>query len=119
MNETTKVTQPLKEKTANKEFAIFEHRGQQYEVKVGDVIEMPLDQKVAVGKAIIFEKVLVCNQKIGTPYAKGCKVYGTCLEKDKKSKKIIVFKYKSKKNYRVKSGFRARYNQIRIDKLEG
>ncbi len=119
MSEALKVVKPQAEKKEPKQFAIFEHRNQQYKVKVGDVIETAFDRSMTIEKPLLFEKVLVYNEKIGTPYLKGCRIHGTCLEKGGKHKKIIVFKYKAKKNYRVKTGFRARYNRVRIDKIEG
>ena len=110
---------PLPVPKVASDFAIFEHQGQQFKVQVGDVIETAFDKTMETEKPVVFEKILVFNNQIGTPYLAGKKIHAKCLIKGEKGEKIIVFKYKAKKNYRVKTGFRKRFNQLRIEKLEG
>ena len=54
--------------------------------------------------------------KIGTPVVEGASVEGKVLAQDK-SKKIVVFKYKSKKNYRKTTGHRQPYTKVEIQKI--
>ena len=56
------------------------------------------------------------NDKVGNPYVDGAKVIGEVV-KQGKNKKIIVFKYNAKKNYRKKQGHRQPYTKIEIKKI--
>jgi|SRR5690554_4663705 large subunit ribosomal protein L21 len=98
-------------------YAVFETGGKQYRVAENDVIFV---EKLAAaeGDEVVFENVLMLGKKIGAPYVKGAKVVGV-VEKQGKNKKIIVFKYKPKKNYRKKQGHRQPYTKIKITKIEG
>jgi large subunit ribosomal protein L21 len=51
------------------------------------------------------------NGKIGNPYVEGAKV-SAVVEKQGKAKKIIVFKYKAKKNYHKKQGHRQPFTKV-------
>jgi large subunit ribosomal protein L21 len=53
---------------------------------------------------------------IGKPLVEGAKVEAT-VEAQVKGRKIVVFKYKPKKRYRVKAGHRQRYTRLRIDDI--
>ena len=98
-------------------YAIFETGGKQYRVSENDVLYVEkLD--VAEGDEVVFEDVLLVGDKIGTPFVRGAKVVAT-VEKHGKNKKIIIFKYKSKKNYRKKQGHRQPYTKLKITKIEG
>lgn len=101
-------------------YAVIETGGKQYRVQEGDVLKvekLPLE----VGNTVEFERVLtVVNNgevKIGRPVVQGAKVVAKVLEQDK-SKKIIVFKYKAKSNYRRKQGHRQPFTRIVIEKIE-
>ena len=97
-------------------YAIIESCGKQYKVAEGDVVFF---EKLAVeeGRKVTFDKVvLVSNDgkvQIGNPYVKGMKVEGKVVSHGK-AKKIIVFKYKAKKNYRRKQGHRQPYTKVEI-----
>ncbi|NLM44460.1 MAG: 50S ribosomal protein L21 [Clostridiales bacterium] len=100
-------------------YAIISTGGKQYRVTEGDVIfveKLPYDE----GEKIKFDEVLLVGgegeTKIGTPVVDGASVEATVL-KNGKSKKIIVFKYKPKKNYRKKQGHRQPYTKVQIDKI--
>ena len=56
--------------------------------------------------------------QVGKPYLEGVKVEASVLEQGK-GKKIIVFKYKPKKNYRKKKGHRQPYTKVKIEKIVG
>ena len=92
--------------------AIIETGGKQYNVAVGDVIYVEkLD--VEEGKKVTFDKVLMSNGVVGNPYVEGAKVEGVVV-KHGKGPKIIVYKYKSKKNYHKKKGHRQPYTKVKI-----
>jgi len=55
--------------------------------------------------------------EIGTPKVKGAKVIGKVL-KQEKGKKVIIFKYKPKKRYKVKKGHRQPFTEVEITKIE-
>lgn len=98
-------------------FAIIETGGKQYKVSEGDVLFIEkLD--VEAESEVVFDKVLMVNEKIGTPYVEGAKVKATVV-KNGKAKKIIVYKYKSKKNYHKKQGHRQPYTKVKITAIEG
>ena len=98
-------------------YAIIETGGKQYHVAQDEVIFVEkLD--VNEGASVVFDKVLMLDNKIGTPYLKGAKVTGKVLAQGK-AKKIIVYKYKSKKNYHKKQGHRQPFTKIQITAIEG
>ena len=96
-------------------YAVIETGGKQYRVKEGDVIVV---EKLGVeaGEKVEFDKVLVMGEgadiQVGTPYV-GSKVYGTVVENGK-GKKVVIFKYKAKKDYRKKQGHRQPYTMVEI-----
>jgi len=94
--------------------------GKQYLVKEGDIIRVEkLDQER--GKKVEFGQILMVDKDgehiIGRPLVEKAKVVGKVLNQDK-AKKIIVFKYKSKKKYRKKTGHRQPYTEILIEKIK-
>ncbi|WP_108669453.1 50S ribosomal protein L21 [Peribacillus acanthi] len=99
-------------------YAIIETGGKQIRVTEGDVIYVEkLD--VEAGEAVTFDKVLFVggdNVKVGSPLVNGATVTGT-VEKHGRQKKIIVFKYKAKKNNRKKQGHRQPYTKVVIGKI--
>lgn len=99
---------------------VVETGGKQYRVAEGDTIFVEkLD--VAEGDNIILDKVLLVSNDgkvtVGNPTVAGAKVTAK-VERQLKAKKITVFKYKPKKNYRKKSGHRQPYTKLVIDKIE-
>jgi len=99
-------------------YAIIKTGGKQVKVAQGDTIYIEkLD--VAEGEKVEFTEVVALGgnkPKIGTPLVKGAKVLAT-VEKQGRGKKIIVFKYKPKKNYRKKQGHRQSYTKLTIDEI--
>lgn len=101
-------------------YAVIESCGKQYKVAEGDVVFFEkLDAEE--GKKVTFDKViLVSNDKkveVGAPYVKGIKVEGKVVSHGK-GKKILVYKYKAKKNYRRTQGHRQPYTKVEITKIK-
>ena len=101
-------------------YAIIESCGKQYKVAEGDVVFFEkLDAEE--GKKVTFDNVvLVSNDskvEVGAPYVKGVKVEGKVVSHGK-GKKILVYKYKPKKNYRRTQGHRQPYTKVEITKIK-
>ena len=97
--------------------AIFVTGGKQYYVAEGDEIFVE-KLEAAEGSTIDFTDVLSVGDKTGTPYVKGAKV--TCeVAKHGKQNKIVVFKYRPKKKYRLKKGHRQPYTKLVVKKIVG
>lgn len=101
-------------------YAIVETGGKQYMVKENDIIHVE-KLEANEGDEISLENVLFVSNdgdnKVGKPYVEGAKV--TCkVLKQGKSKKIIVFKYKPKKNERKKKGHRQPFTRLEVTKIE-
>ncbi len=94
--------------------------GKQYLVKKGDRIKV---EKIEgkEGKEINFTDVLLIQKdkkvEIGTPFIKGVKVVAKIL-KQGKGDKVIIFKYKSKKRYKKKTGHRQPYTEVEIKDIK-
>lgn len=100
-------------------YAIIESCGRQYKVAEGDVVFFEkLD--VEEGKKVTFDKVLLISDgkkvTIGQNTVKGAKVEASVIGHGK-GKKILVYKYKAKKNYRKTQGHRQPYTKIQIEKI--
>ena len=93
-------------------FAIIETGGKQYKVSEGDELFVEKLDVEAEGE-VVFDKVLMVEGKVGTPYVEGATVKATVV-KHGKGKKIIVYKYKSKKNYHKKQGHRQPYTKVKV-----
>lgn len=97
-------------------YAVVETGGKQYKVTEGDVIFVEkLD--VEEGAEVTLDKVLMAGEggavKVGTPVVEGATVTAKVV-KNGKSKKVVVFKMKRKKNYRRKKGHRQPYTKLEI-----
>ncbi|MDQ0219364.1 50S ribosomal protein L21 [Peribacillus cavernae] len=99
-------------------YAIIETGGKQVKVAAGDVVYVEkLD--VEAGETVTFDKVLFVggeDAKVGSPLVADVTVTGK-VEKHGRQKKIIVFKYKAKKNNRKKQGHRQPYTKVVIDAI--
>ena len=101
-------------------YAIIESCGKQYKVAEGDVVFFEkLD--VEEGKKVTFDKVILVSEEgkieVGTPNVKGVKVEGKVVCHGK-GKKIRVYKYKAKKNYRRTQGHRQPYTRVEITAIK-
>lgn len=98
-------------------YAIIENGSKQYTAKVGDVIRFEkLDKQV--GENVEFKVLLVSDEngiKVGKD-AEGYKAVGEVLVQDK-AKKVIVYKYKAKKNERKKRGHRQPFTAVKINEI--
>ena len=99
-------------------YAVIVSGGKQYRVSQGDVIYVEkLDQEV--DSKISFDVLMLGSEEgveIGTPTLAGAKVEGKILSQVK-GEKIIIFKYKSKKNYHRKAGHRQAYTKGEITSI--
>ncbi len=100
--------------------AVIKTGGKQYLVSPGEKIKI---EKLGEQEnlEVVFDEVLLLekNKKvdIGCPLVKGAKVIGKILKQDK-AKKVIIFKYKAKKRYKVKKGHRQPFTEVEILKIE-
>ncbi|MCL2209943.1 MAG: 50S ribosomal protein L21 [Treponema sp.] len=101
-------------------YALIEFMGKQYKTEKGAVLKVDkIDAEP--GAVIDIDKVLLVSGdgvpvRVGSPYLNGAKVSAT-VESHSKDDKIIVFKYKPKKDYRRKQGHRQQYSVIKIDDI--
>ncbi|MEF9934583.1 MAG: 50S ribosomal protein L21 [Clostridium sp.] len=101
-------------------YAIIQTGGKQYRVQEGDTLFV--EKLVAdVDGTVELTEVLAVSKDgkltVGSPKVEGAKVVASVV-KHGKAKKIIVFKFKRKKDYRKKQGHRQPYTQIKIEKIE-
>jgi ribosomal protein L21 len=96
--------------------AVIVTGGKQYYVEEGTILYIEkLDEEA--GKTVTFDQVLMVNDKIGQPYLAGAVVTGEVV-KHGKNKKIVVYKYNPKKNYRRKQGHRQPYTKVEIKSIK-
>jgi large subunit ribosomal protein L21 len=102
-------------------YAIIETCGRQHKVAVGDVVKLELLHEEE-GNEVTFDKVLMVsnegNLQVGSPYVENAVVKAKVLENGK-DKKIIVFKFKPKKDYRRKQGHRQPFTMVEITEIVG
>jgi large subunit ribosomal protein L21 len=102
-------------------YAVFSTGGKQYRVAQGDKIRV---EKLLgnVGDAVAFGEVLLIAGsdavKIGKPLVAGAKVEAKIVAQDR-AKKIIVFKFRRRKNYRRKNGHRQPFTALEITGIKG
>ncbi|HAU31674.1 MAG: 50S ribosomal protein L21 [Desulfotomaculum sp. 46_296] len=101
-------------------YAVIETGGRQYRVREKETLlvdKLPVE----AGQEITIDKVLAVsdgeNIKIGTPFVTGAKVTLKAVDHGR-GRKVIVFKYKAKKNYRRKKGARRAFTQVFVEKIE-
>jgi len=96
--------------------AVIETGGKQYLVEEGKVLYIEkLDAEA--GSEITFDKVLMADGVLGKPYVKGATVTAV-VDKNGKAKKVLVYKYNSKKNYRRTQGHRQPYTKVTIKSIK-
>lgn len=100
-------------------YALIDYKGKQFKVSEGDEIVVDrIDEEVG-SKVEIASVLLLKNDdtvKVGTPYVEGAKVSATISE-NFRDKKVLVYKYKSKKDYHKMYGHRQHYTRIKIDSI--
>ena len=101
-------------------YAVVTTGGKQFRVQEGDVIFVE-KLNAEVDSTIELTEVLAVSNgetlKVGTPVVEGAKVVAKVVAQGK-AKKITVFKYKAKKDYRRKNGHRQPYTKLVIEKIE-
>lgn len=100
-------------------YAIIEAGGKQLRVSEGDIITV---EKLAAnpGESVTFGQVLLVADgekvSVGQPYVEGAKAVGKVLAQGK-AKKILVFRYKAKKNVRKRFGHRQPFTRVRVEQI--
>jgi large subunit ribosomal protein L21 len=101
-------------------YVIVEQGGKQYRAAEGGTIEVDRLPN-AVGETLTIEDVLMLVDEddvtVGTPVVTGTKVQAKVMQHFK-GRKILVFKYRPKQRYRVKSGHRQQYTRLQIESIE-
>jgi len=102
-------------------YAVIKAGGKQYKVSPGDVVRVEkLGQEA--GTTVEFDQVLAINNDqnlvVGSPLVANARVSGTVVETGK-AKKVLIFKYKRKKQYKVFRGHRQRFTAVKIDAIQG
>ena len=101
-------------------YAVIETGGKQYKVAPGEVLKIE-KLNTDVGSDVKFDKVLMASTesglKIGTPTVDGATVTAEVIEHGK-DKKVIVFKKKRRKGYKVKRGHRQHFTTVAIKAIE-
>ena len=101
-------------------YAVIKTGGKQYRVSPGEEVKL---EKLPgeIGDPIAFDKVMIVsdgeNVQVGKPYLENTSVVGQ-LTRHGKSRKIIVFKYKRRKNYRKKRGHRQQFSMVKIENIK-
>ena len=96
-------------------YAIIKTGGKQYRVQENDVLKVE-KLNAAVGETVTFDEVVAVGGdklQVGTPFVEGCAVQAEVLEQGK-NEKVIIFKYKAKKDYRRKNGHRQPYTLVKV-----
>jgi large subunit ribosomal protein L21 len=109
-------------------YAVLEDRNQQYRVTTGD--RVLLDRvDAAPGDSLTFDKICLlggsdegaggAGARIGAPYVDGARVTAKVLRQDVKGPKLVIQRFRKRKNSRSKIGFRARYTEVQIEAIHG
>lgn len=101
-------------------YAIIRTGGKQIRVSPGDVVRVPTLNGKDAGDKVEFTEVLAADKDqglvIGAPTVDGASVSGTVV-KNGRAPKIIVFKFKRRKQYKRKQGHRQGYTTIKIEAI--
>lgn len=102
-------------------YAIIDDRGHQYRVQQGNRIDVQLMDLTEGQSTVEFNRVLLVGDtggaaKIGAPSVAGAKVTAKILE-ELKGDKIVIQKFRRRKNYRRKTGHRQRYLRVEIESI--
>ena len=100
-------------------YAVFETGGRQYRVSEGDSVLLDR-QKAEQGQTLEFDRVLLCSRddgtRVGAPYLENAKVVGKVMN-HASGPKVVVGKYRRRKRYRRKHGFRASGTRVLIEEI--
>jgi large subunit ribosomal protein L21 len=101
-------------------YAVFKTGGKQYRVSQGDRLRVEM-LAGKVGDTVTFNEVLLLGGdqlKLGAPTVAGAKIEAKITGQDR-SKKIIIFKFRRRKNYRRKNGHRQPYTALEVTAIKG
>ena len=102
-------------------YAVVSDRGQQTGLRVGDVVDFDLNEGWSDGDQVTFDQILLVsnegNVQVGKPTVSGASVKGEVLG-HVKGDKVTVFRFKRRKNVRVKTGHRQGYTRVRITSID-
>jgi len=101
-------------------YAVLKTGGKQFRVSEGDVLFVEKLEAEVDSVVELTEVLAVSNGEtltVGKPMVEGAKVLAKVVAQGK-AKKVVVFKYKRKKDYRKKNGHRQPYTKILIEKIE-
>ena len=102
--------------------AIFEDRGKQYKIKIGDFLKLPRLSELKKNDSVSFDKVIFMKDDkgqtvIGSPLISGIQIICQVIEQIR-DKKIIVFKKKRRHNYRRKIGHRQDLTLLKVKEIK-
>ena len=101
-------------------YAIIRSGGKQFRVSPGDIVRVPSLGNKNEGDSVEFSEVLITGGegplRIGSPTLPGSVVSGTVV-RNGRGPKIIVFKFKRRKQYKRKKGHRQGYTSVQIDSI--
>ena len=103
-------------------YAVMKTGGKQYKVSEGIILKVEKIE-AEVGDKITFDEILFLtdsegNVKVGNPVVSDAKIIAEVIQQGR-GKKIIVYKYKRRKNYHKKQGHRQPFTKLKIEKIEG
>lgn len=103
-------------------YAVIRDQNRQTIVRAGDEILCDLKRDLAPGETVTFEEVLLVSDegsvRLGRPNLEGVRVIGEVLGEEK-GEKVVAFRFKRRKNVRVKRGHRQKFTRVRITAIEG
>jgi len=102
-------------------YAVIQTGGKQYKVAEGEILKVEKLEGGAGDKLTLDQVLMIKDEsgtRIGTPIVKDAQVTVEVIEQGRE-KKITVYKYKKRKNYRRKQGHRQSYTKIKVEKIEG
>ena len=101
-------------------YAIIQTAGKQFRAEPGKTLRIP-SLEAEPGSKVTFETVLLASDgkhiKAGTPAVKGASVTAEVM-KHGRAKKIVVFKFKRRKNYARKQGHRQGFTEVKIQSVD-
>lgn len=104
-------------------YAVVDDRSMQYRVQPGDRIQIHFRADAEPGATVTFDKVCLIGgsgeARVGTPYLAGARVTGKVLQGEVKGEKLVVAKFRRRKNSRRRTGFRARFTEVEIQSIDG
>ena len=101
-------------------YAVVEDRNQQFRAAVGQRLRIALRRDLEPGSTVTFDRVrLVTGEHgaVGSPYVAGASVKAVVLG-SVQGPKLFIQKFKRRKNMRRRTGFRARFTEIRVEAIE-